>query len=113
MMKKLGDRGEDLAACYLSKKGFVIIERNWRCARGEIDIIAKDGDTLVFVEVKTRRTDRLGTPTEAVNIKKQQKLRLLARHYIYENKKTASTYRFDVAAVNGRTNEVTLITNAF
>ncbi|NLM51347.1 MAG: YraN family protein [Firmicutes bacterium] len=112
-MNNLGTHGEELAARYLQKLGFVLLERNWRCAYGEIDIIAKDGDVLVFVEVKTRRSNRFGTPTEAVHDRKQQKLRLVARHYLYEKKITAFAYRFDVAAVDGKTGTVTLIKNAF
>lgn len=112
-MKTLGARGEELAACFLQKSGFIILERNWRCAHGEIDIIARDGEELVFIEVKTRRSSRFGTPAEAVHARKQKKLRSLARHYLYEKRITAPSYRFDVAAVDGKTNQVTLVKDAF
>lgn len=112
-MKKLGAYGEELAARFLQKAGFIVLERNWRCSEGEIDIIAKEGDILVFIEVKTRRSERFGTPAEAVHTRKQQKLRLLARHYLHVKKITASAYRFDVVAVDGKTGEVSLLKNAF
>lgn len=66
----LGVRGEDIAARYLKKKGCHIIERNYRCRLGEIDIIALDGKSLVFIEVKTRRNENYGRPCEAVNAAK-------------------------------------------
>src|SRR5699024_12473521 len=74
----LGGRGEDLAAAFLEDAGLVIIERNFRCPRGELDIIARDRETAVFVEVKTRRTAALGSPLEAVTRTKLARLRLLA-----------------------------------
>lgn len=74
----LGGRGEDLAAVFLEDAGMVILERNFRCPRGELDIIAKDGDTAVFVEVKTRRTAALGSPLEAVTRTKLSRIRVLA-----------------------------------
>ncbi|MCU4297766.1 YraN family protein [Brevibacterium permense] len=74
----LGSRGEDLAAAFLEDTGLVILERNFRCARGELDIIARDGDTAVFVEVKTRRTAMLGSPLEAVTRNKLARIRTLA-----------------------------------
>ena len=74
----LGGRGEDLAAAFLEDIGLVIIERNFRCPRGELDIIARDGETAVFVEVKTRRTAALGSPLEAVTRTKLARIRMLA-----------------------------------
>ena len=74
----LGSSGEDLAAEFLEDAGLVVLERNFRCARGELDIIARDGDTAVFVEVKTRRTAMLGSPLEAVTRTKLARIRILA-----------------------------------
>jgi putative endonuclease len=111
-MKSLGQRGEELAADRLQAEGYLIVARNWRCSRGEIDIIAKDGETLVFLEVKTRRSGRYGTPAEAVDTRKQEKVRQLARTFMYEERKTAPQYRFDVVTVDGDGN-VTIIKNAF
>ena len=73
-MKALGSKGEDLAIQFLKKKGYRIIDRNYKTSVGEIDIIARDGNTIVFVEVKTRTDDSFGYPFEAVNKKKRQKL---------------------------------------
>ena len=76
--RQLGEYGERLACRYLTDIGFTIIERNWRCARGEIDIIAVDGRCLVVCEVKTRRSEAFGAPFEAVTPTKARRLRRLA-----------------------------------
>ena len=76
--KAVGGLGEDFAVYYLESCGYRIIERNFRCRLGEIDLIAQDGKTLVFVEVKTRRSRRYGSPQEAVTTAKQAKLRTVA-----------------------------------
>jgi putative endonuclease len=76
--RQLGDYGERLACRYLTDIGFTIVERNWRCARGEIDIIAVDGRCLVICEVKTRRSEAFGAPFEAVTPTKARRLRRLA-----------------------------------
>lgn len=112
-MRTLGNRGEELAALELEQAGYRIVHRNWRCARGEIDIIAWDGNTLVFIEVKTRRQGRCGDGMQAVDLRKQKKIRQLALTYIHETTTSASTYRFDVVAVDGNSGEVTIIYNAF
>ncbi|MBR5997800.1 MAG: YraN family protein, partial [Deltaproteobacteria bacterium] len=78
----LGRWGEDLAAAYLQQRGMVILERNFRGKRGEVDIIARDGGDLVFVEVKTRRSDTFGTPQEAVNRRKQMQILHVAEIYL-------------------------------
>lgn len=83
--KELGRRGENAAANYLIKKGYSILERNWTCKFGEADIIAIDEDgTVVFVEVKTRRTDDAGLPEEAITIEKQRRYEKLALTYMIE-----------------------------
>ncbi|MFP7833864.1 YraN family protein [Marisediminicola sp. LYQ134] len=75
---ELGRRGEDLAAAHLSGKGLTILERNWRCPLGEIDVVARDGSTIVFVEVKTRSSSLFGHPLEAITTVKLARLRRLA-----------------------------------
>ena len=77
--KALGDYGEQLAARYLTEHGLTVLQRNWRCARGELDIIAMDGDCLVVCEVKTRTSDAFGAPFEAVGRLKRARLYRLAR----------------------------------
>ena len=114
-MKALGQKGEELVVAYLERSGYTILERNWRCERGELDIVAKEGSVLVFVEVKTRRSTRCGTAQEAVDARKQKKLRHLAHQFIHTTSTTAAQYRFDVVAVNvnATENTVTHIRNAF
>jgi putative endonuclease len=97
-MKALGSKGEDLAVRFLKKRGYSIIERNYTTPIGEIDIIAKDGDTIVFIEVKTRADDSFGHPFEAVNKKKRQKLKNLALLYLKKQRKEPQV-RFDVLSV--------------
>lgn len=80
--KHLGDFGEQAAAAYLMKRGYVLLLRKWRCPTGEIDLLMRDGSTLVFVEVRTRRGDRLGAAEESVGPAKQAKLRALAYAYL-------------------------------
>jgi putative endonuclease len=96
--KQLGEWGERLAAGYLQRAGYEIIATNWRCQAGEIDLVARSGDTLIFVEVKTRRGDQWGAPEEAVTAHKSRKLRLLAQHYLLESEQDGP-YRIDVVAV--------------
>lgn len=98
--KTSGDRGETLAAGHLEKNGFKIVERNWRCKGGEIDIIALDGMTLVFVEVKARGDSSLGTPFEAVDFRKVARLEHAARLFIASKKLEDVCVRFDVVGVS-------------
>ncbi|MFI0981907.1 MULTISPECIES: YraN family protein [unclassified Streptomyces] len=81
----LGRYGEDLAARWLTEVGMSVLERNWRCQAGEIDIVARDGDSLVVCEVKTRRTGPFQHPMEAVTPRKAQRLRTLAELWLYEH----------------------------
>lgn len=109
-----GKEGEKIAAAYLKKNGYRIIEKNYRCVLGEIDIIAREKGALVFVEVKTRKSAELGYPEQAVGINKQKKMSQLALWYL--QKKNADTgARFDVVAITISTsgNEIKLIKNAF
>lgn len=98
--RKLGMRGETIAADHLASIGYRMIERNWRCPGGELDLIAEDGGTLVFVEVRSRRdTGSFGTPEESVDARKQKRLRELARMYLYRGRAFDRKTRFDVVAV--------------
>jgi putative endonuclease len=94
----LGERGENVAARHLRNLGYKIIIRNFRCDLGEIDIIARDGKTLVFVEVKTRAYDD-PTPEEQVNLAKQQKLTHVAKLYLSRYGTPQPAARFDVVAI--------------
>ena len=96
-----GKKSEIIASQFLKKKGFKIIETNYKNKIGEIDIIAKDKDYLVFVEVKARISRAFGDPTEAVDYKKQQKIRNVAELYLIQNHKTEKSCRFDVVTILG------------
>ena len=110
-----GKEGEKIAAAYLEKNGYRIIEINFRCPIGEIDIVAKDKNDLVFVEVKTRKSIALGYPEQAVGIRKQKKMSQLALWYMQKRKIADTNARFDVVAISliPEYNEVKLIKNAF
>jgi putative endonuclease len=95
----LGQQGEQLAAEYLQRAGFRILARNWRCAEGEIDIVAADRRTLVACEVKTRSGTRYGTPLEAVTRKKTSRLRRLAVCWVLANGVLFDEVRVDVVGV--------------
>lgn len=92
-----GREGEDLAAGFLKKKGYKILERNFRCACGEIDCIAQGKKQIVFVEVKTRRTKEFGSGLEAVESRKQKKLILAGQYYMQSRKE--KDLRFDVLSI--------------
>ncbi|NHC13549.1 YraN family protein [Motilibacter deserti] len=95
----LGRYGEDVAARFLTEAGLVVLERNWRCELGEVDIVARDGDALVVCEVKTRRSASFGTPQEAVTAAKQARLRRLAARWLAERGVHPPQVRIDVVAV--------------
>lgn len=97
--KRLGERGEDAAVSYLERCGWTVVERNWRVPAGEIDVIALDGDTVVLVEVKTRKTVAKGTPDDAVTPAKQRKYRKLAQAYSQHAGLTDTQIRFDVVSI--------------
>ncbi|WP_113700174.1 YraN family protein [Nonomuraea lactucae] len=96
---ELGRHGEQLAVDYLEAEGMKIIERNWRCRYGEIDVIAEDGDTLVVVEVKTRSSRSHGTALEAVRPSKLTRLRMLAAKWLAGQPRTFHAVRVDVIAL--------------
>lgn len=101
---QIGTRGEDLAADYLRGDGFTILDRNWRCRHGEIDIIAARDELLVFVEVKTRTGHGFGTPAESVTYAKLRRLRRLAGIWLATQRGSWSAVRIDVIEVRlGRT----------
>ena len=97
--RALGRYGEDLAARYLTDLGMEVLERNWRCEHGEVDLVALDGDCLVVCEVKTRRSQRFGSPLEAVTHAKALRLRKLAARWTGEHRWRAAHLRIDVIAV--------------
>jgi putative endonuclease len=95
----LGRRGERLAEQFLTAAGLEIVDRNWRCTQGEIDLIARDGDALVFVEVKTRTSTAFGHPLEAITSVKLARLRRLAAAWCAEHDARARSIRLDAVAV--------------
>jgi len=95
----LGARGEQLAVDHLAAAGLTVVSRNWRCADGELDVVAREGDALVFCEVKTRSGSRYGTPLEAVTPAKQARLRYLAGRWLAAHDEHAPRLRFDVVGV--------------
>lgn len=98
-MKDIGSKGEEIAADYLKKKGYSILYRNYKTPYGEADIITKDNDTVVFVEVKTRSNVSFGQPFEAVNFKKQERLKRIALFYM-KNINRQIKIRFDVISIS-------------
>ena len=97
----VGRFGEELAARRLSEAGLCILARNWRCDQGELDIVAQEGTTIVFVEVKTRSTTAFGTPAEAVTPVKAARIRRLALRWLDEHRVAAgwAPIRFDVVSI--------------
>lgn len=95
----VGKYGERLAARHLEEHGLEILARNWRCSDGELDLVLRDGDTVVFCEVKTRRTTTFGPPAAAVHPRKVQKVRQLAVRWLAETGTRAPRIRFDVVEV--------------
>lgn len=96
---RVGQYGERVAVKHLMDNGFVVLDRNWRCELGEIDIVARDGDYLVVVEVKTRRSSRFGPPAEAVTPAKLARLRRLTARWITESGLHPPRVRIDVLSV--------------
>lgn len=95
-----GSRAEQLAAAFLQDAGFQILKKNFHFGKvGEIDIIARDGNTLVFIEVKARSSDEFGTPEDAITPRKRQQMRKVAQGYLYVNDISDTECRFDVIAI--------------
>jgi len=113
--KRRGDLGEDAAARYLESRGYRVLDRNWRHRQWELDLVCRDGDTIVFVEVKTRGAGTMGTPADGLNRKKQLRLVKAASQYLSKNDLWDEPCRFDLAAViaTGTSMDVDHIENAF
>lgn len=112
--KRLGREGEDRAARFLKKKGYRVLERNYRAPYGEIDLIAMHQGELVFVEVKTRASDSFGAPELAVNSRKQERMVKAALGYLRHKNLHQVPCRFDVVAISPSTEkEIEVIPNAF
>lgn len=111
----LGKSGEDLAATLLKENGYKILARNFKTKIGEIDIIASDKDTISFVEVKTRHSDRFGLPQESISSSKQRQISKAALAYLKDNKLLNKKARFDVVSIilSQDQPKINLIKNAF
>ncbi len=115
--RQFGKESEEMAARYLKKKGYRILEQNYRTALGEIDIIARDKRTIVFVEVKARRSFSFGSPKAAITPKKQRKISMVALSYLKAAGLERASARFDVVAINAYAPEggpeIEIVKNAF
>jgi putative endonuclease len=107
-----GAQAEALACAHLERAGLKLLARNYRCPQGEIDLIMDDHDTLVFVEVRYRRSDAFGTPAETVGRRKQARLQAAAEHYLLTHS-ADRVCRFDVVAVSGNDTHIEWLLNAF
>ena len=111
-MSTRGEDAEELAGTFLHRAGLKLVARNYRCRFGEIDLIVRDGKTLVFVEVRMRSSDRYGGAAASITAAKRARLMRAARHYL-ANVAQAPACRFDVLLVNGRDQSVEWLKNAF
>lgn len=118
MMKRreTGMLGEKLACDFLGKNGYNILETNYRCPGGEIDIIARQEDTLVFIEVRTKKSRQFGTPEESITPTKMERLRTVAAHYGQNRGNLPASWRIDVVAIQmdsqGKISRIEIIENA-
>lgn len=114
--RTLGNRGEELASRKLQSLGHTVRERNWRCTAGELDIVAEKDGVLVFVEVRTRRGDRFGTPEESITPAKRAKLIEVTQTYLDEHGEHDRNWRIDVVAIDigprGEVSRMEIIENA-
>ena len=97
--KQTGRQGEEIAAAFLAGKGYRLIQRNWHTQIGELDLVMEEGETLVFVEVRTRQGKSFGTPEESITAAKQARLIELAQTYLQETNEVARPWRIDVVGV--------------
>ncbi len=113
--QKFGQQSESIAVSYLKKHGYKIIEQNYRTKLGEIDIIAREKDTIAFVEVKSRKSKNFGSPKWAVTPKKQRKISMVALWYLKTTKQSNVKARFDVVSIISSHNNpsIEIIKNAF
>ncbi len=102
--RRLGNAGEDAVAAWYEAAGYRVLDRNWRCRDGELDLVVSRDTTLVFCEVKTRGSTRFGAPVEAVTATKQRRLRMLAARWLAEHDTRRPALRFDVASVTRSAN---------
>lgn len=110
--RALGAAGERIVRDYIEKMGMELLEMNFRCRQGEIDLIAKDGQVYVFIEAKYRKTAKYGFPQEAVGVRKQKRICSAAAYYLYKHRLGDNvSVRFDVAALLG--DQLTYIKDAF
>ena len=111
----LGRTGEELAVGRLRALGYRVLERNYRCPLGEIDLVAEEAGSLVFVEIKTRIGGSTGEAKAAVDQRKQKRITRVARHYLKDRRRTGARARFDVVAVSleGRQQRIEVVRNAF
>ena len=114
--RDVGILGEKLARDFLKKRGYRICETNYRCPEGEIDIVARHKDSLVFIEVRTKKSLRFGSPEESITLTKMERLRALAAHYQQTHNNVPPSWRIDVVAVEidqkGKPLRIELIENA-
>ncbi len=114
--RRLGDRGEHIAETFLTERGYTLLARNYACAAGEIDLVCRDGDTLAFIEVKTRRGTAFGAPEEAVTSRKIAHIASAATQYMADYELETLPWRIDVVAIElsttGKFVEVRLIRGA-
>ncbi len=111
-MIRRGDSAENLAAAFLRRQGLKIVARNYRCRFGEIDLIVESGATLVFVEVRARKSEDFGGPAESITAAKRRRLVAAARHYLAAAGRDCPS-RFDVVLLRGEQPEIEWIANAF
>ena len=114
--QETGNLGEKLAAGFLQKRGYRILQTNYRCPEGEVDIVARQNDCLVFVEVRTKRSSAFGSPEESITPAKMEKLRRVAAHYRQAHGDIPASWRIDVVAVEldrrNKPRRIELIENA-
>ena len=113
--QQFGQTSETVAARFLKKRRYKILETNFRTRLGEIDIIAKDGDTIAFIEVKARTSDHFGNPKGAVTLQKQRKISMAALQYLKATEQSDAKARFDVVSISPRSDPpaIEIIKNAF
>lgn len=111
--QSLGHLGESIAADYLKNKGYMILERNWRTPYGEIDLIASDKETVVFVEVKTRASNSLGPPEISITPRKEEHMRNAAEYYIQQHPELITDWRIDLIAIQLQSKETPALIDHF
>lgn len=114
--REVGILGEQIARDFLGKNGYLILETNYRCTEGEIDIVARQGECLVFVEVKARRGLEFGSPEESITPAKMKKLRKASARYLQDHENHHDSWRIDVVAIEmdrkGRATRIEIVENA-